>query len=1277
MGISVSCRPQQQHNSLQQPTIKSLSSTQIDTMPNKKWNVATTVFSGRKPKPVADSKKKQPPQKQQQPQQSKLKATPRRDSSYSSDSDDDGSGSSSSSESHSSRASSKSGSNASVDSSGARIVKPIKLAALPNFDDSSDSSESEYGCGTYRRRESLSQSSLKRSRSSSSSSSRSISSDDDSKSSYSSSSDVHEQGADKVPTPLAAKEAPSGTTASSANNKNVTNPKSSFGLIKHAVTKRFRKKLSENEKTVDAFVPNKLDRFNPSTSSMGSRRSGASSIPSKRDSSSDEDSDDESSSSDDSSSYESPVSSKKGNKSATSQSAPASSSIVQPRSTFLRRRSSAGSDQGKNRHPSLSPTLFNEEQDKMMMRRRSSSDRNHNTETSTSNRGGRGPGQRTTRVESARGGNDRRRKDEGKSDVDNDFSKVLNQAKSMKEERRRRSSIEEQNNADANDRTIEDDDARLEKIIKRMSSAGESGGRDVKGSGSDDEMFQAPKLVFERQSMRFLFEKSEGSSETDDGSGGRFKMNHSTNYGNDDSSSAGSEGSGVISLSTESSSDDDNVDTVRTMSSDDECTNSGESQMSILTPIAEERVVSPTAIDGAGAHTKSDGYSIKSSSSVESFAASDLEEEETDPDHDRIEQRKLAVKIPNNSNESGVTRGDAMLTDMPDENDTTLSRRKAVQAIMRDSSLSAVDRNKKIQDIMAGRVELPIISKSRADRPLAETRSVQYHAVEPGPTGGEAMLTDMPDEDDLAIAKRKAVQTVMKDSSLGAVEKNKKIQDIMAGRIALPTISAKSSQEPVHTRIETPNNYVESLMTKNESAGTSQQAQNGKTKHKVGRRKKRPSKQSKTTNGDSKADSSVRRSKVSEESSSNEHAKKSPQAWSQDDVQASNDTIETLESSECQYVDETKDRNGSNASCHEDPEENPYSLLEIDSTICDAAAIQKRRIFQDALSSAESSAEKTPTEKALLTAMTLALHNLDSRWNLDFLSISNKPPSRNSVTTQRTLGERERISPWGKNMINDNASRKVDSLPDRRNFILDFASPNDQNVNKPRKPSRGLTKATSTTWRCSILGADTLRQTLFATSDPDLLSGSLPRKSESARLSELKIEDNKAQPTLSKSNIKLQRWASSFVKLDPRWQIRRFFDDASIFSSDSEIFTVWRPTSSEAISKMMRGEGVGKGLEIKGKSAKCGELSGYIPFLQIHEDHHKTHCRIPKSDRTKIFFKSQEARNVVGKHLEQTAEEMTLRVVRAKFALAERSSDQSEDFLLEEINRKEVENPKY
>ncbi len=147
------------------------------------------------------------------------------------------------------------------------------------------------------------------------------------------------------------------------------------------------------------------------------------------------------------------------------------------------------------------------------------------------------------------------------------------------------------------------------------------------------------------------------------------------------------------------------------------------------------------------------------------------------------------------------------------------------------------------------------------------------------------------------------------------------------------------------------------------------------------------------------------------------------------------------------------------------------------------------------------------------------------------------------------------------------------------------------------------------------------------------------------------------------SNSRL--WAHALKKIDPRWQIRKCFNDISLFGgmlndmndkssgTGSSIFTVWRPTSKVAIAKMMRGEGVGKGLEIKGKSAKEGCLSGFIPFLQIHEEEHKKGIRsIGKGDRTKIFFSTESCRNEVGEFLGTVAKEMTLSFTKSKFAMA-------------------------
>ncbi len=65
--------------------------------------------------------------------------------------------------------------------------------------------------------------------------------------------------------------------------------------------------------------------------------------------------------------------------------------------------------------------------------------------------------------------------------------------------------------------------------------------------------------------------------------------------------------------------------------------------------------------------------------------------------------------------------------------------------------------------------------------------------------GGEAMLRDMPNKDDTTLAKHKAIQSVVQDRSLSALERNRKIQDIMAGKVVLPRVVA--SKEPASTAL--------------------------------------------------------------------------------------------------------------------------------------------------------------------------------------------------------------------------------------------------------------------------------------------------------------------------------------------------------------------------------------------------------------------------------------------------------------------------------------------
>ena len=134
---------------------------------------------------------------------------------------------------------------------------------------------------------------------------------------------------------------------------------------------------------------------------------------------------------------------------------------------------------------------------------------------------------------------------------------------------------------------------------------------------------------------------------------------------------------------------------------------------------------------------------------------------------------------------------------------------------------------------------------------------------------------------------------------------------------------------------------------------------------------------------------------------------------------------------------------------------------------------------------------------------------------------------------------------------------------------------------------------------------------------------------------------------------KIQGWLSSFTSLDPRLQILHFFNDLALEGVDrfetkascsvrssltypkllrgfakSGMFTVWRPTSPDAIQKMITGEGTGKGLDIKGKSALRGPYSGFVPFLQISNDDHKDEIGpLHLHKRVRVFYPTKESRD--------------------------------------------------
>lgn len=258
---------------------------------------------------------------------------------------------------------------------------------------------------------------------------------------------------------------------------------------------------------------------------------------------------------------------------------------------------------------------------------------------------------------------------------------------------------------------------------------------------------------------------------------------------------------------------------------------------------------------------------------------------------------------------------------------------------------------------------------------------------------------------------------------------------------------------------------------------------------------------------------------------------------------------------------------------------------------------------------------KTGGEMAVLLAISLAHTSLDSSWLTKTPRCS---ANRSSQITQNGLGLREKL-----------LSQEVQVR--------------SETVSLPLCSLMGLK------WRSPMWKGLSLRHSLLCLSwqhegEPIDTNMAFTGSSCTHQLSLSTIE-----------NSKLQQWANSLKKLDPRWQIRKFFNDLVLsdhMSNGAAIFSVWRPTSADAIAKMMSGEGVGKGLEIKGKSAKKGDLSGFIPFLQIHNDEHKNQIRtIPKGDRTKIFFRRNICRDKVGHYLQKISKELTLRVAQAKIAL--------------------------
>ena len=86
--------------------------------------------------------------------------------------------------------------------------------------------------------------------------------------------------------------------------------------------------------------------------------------------------------------------------------------------------------------------------------------------------------------------------------------------------------------------------------------------------------------------------------------------------------------------------------------------------------------------------------------------------------------------------------------------------------------------------------ERPVATMKGADNDANVHSALSVDAS--GPAGGEAILRDMPDEDDIALAKRAAIRSVMKDLTLSSKERQEKIREIVSGKAMLPMTAAST-----------------------------------------------------------------------------------------------------------------------------------------------------------------------------------------------------------------------------------------------------------------------------------------------------------------------------------------------------------------------------------------------------------------------------------------------------------------------------------------------------
>lgn len=172
-----------------------------------------------------------------------------------------------------------------------------------------------------------------------------------------------------------------------------------------------------------------------------------------------------------------------------------------------------------------------------------------------------------------------------------------------------------------------------------------------------------------------------------------------------------------------------------------------------------------------------------------------------------------------------------------------------------------------------------------------------------------------------------------------------------------------------------------------------------------------------------------------------------------------------------------------------------------------------------------------------------------------------------------------------------------------------------------------------------------------------------------------KTVNAKADVTLSPK----ERWWRAFVRCDPRRHLAEYFragDERGPYGylralnarpsegNASRFFSVWRPTSIHAMRMLFEGTAVGKALNIKGKSALSGPLTGFVPFMQIDSEADKKRVRIsPPDARIHIFYTSWALREVARNELLMVLSELQEEVARMDVELDKNKSSMTDDLL--------------